>query len=128
PEALAPAEALREVAAAWLQAQHPGATTNTDRDQIIESISLDQPRFDAVLVAAERARAALNRAQVDLEKQIEIASTRERQVVVLLSLAAAAVILIVGWLTYHLHRLSRELYARAEGLRRSEERFRLIAE
>ncbi len=46
----------------------------------------------------------------------------------MLSLAALAVALLVGWLTYRLCSVMRQLPARSERRRESEERFRLIAE
>lgn len=128
PETVEAIEEYRTRTAVWEEGPRELLAREVTPDQLVGSLSLGQQRFEASLATADRARATLSRSQADLEGRIRAAMRWERMLVVLLSLVALTVALIVGWLTYRLQRLSGQLRVRADRLRESEERFRLIAE
>lgn len=128
PETSETVDEFREQAALWLVGPRALLAGDVSREQLVDLLPADQEQLETAFSAAHRTRAALSRSQADLDDRIRAAIRLERLLVVLLSLAALAVALAVGSLTYRLHHLSQQLQWRAERLRESEERFRLIAE
>lgn len=112
----------------WQQAPRALVAGAITRDELIAALDLGQDRFESALRAADDVRATLNTRDVELESRIGDVARLERFVTVLLSLIALAAALAMVWLTRRLHSVTRQLEEGAEGLRVSEERFRLIAE
>lgn len=112
----------------WQEAPRAMLAGAITREQLAASLPLGQQRFEAALAAAEDVREALNGYERQLGERIESAARVERVLSVLLAFAALATGAVMIWLTTRLEHATRELEARAEKLRVSEERFRLIAE
>lgn len=128
PEVLEAVEGFRVQSGNWQARPRALLSGAITRDQLIDSLPLEQRRFEIALSAAAEAGAALNRSEIDLENRIQAAMRLERLLTILLAFMALSAGLVLSWLTYRLHRLSQQLEARTERLRVSEERFRLIAE
>lgn len=128
PETVRAVEEFRVRSGAWLEGPRALLVGAATRDELVRTVSLGQQRFETSIAAADGARAALTRSQAQLEDQIRAVTGLARRLVALLSLVALAVALVVGWMIYRLHHLSQQHASRAERLRESEERFRLIAE
>ena len=114
PEVDRAVEMLAERRTTWSEGPEELLAGRITRADLIRSLDTEQQRFEAALIAADEAGAAVNRSEDALVKGIGTAAWIERIMVILLSLAALPVVLIVGWLSRHL----------AE----SEARFRQIAE
>src|SRR5690606_34255917 len=127
PEADEPVREFQARIAEWQQGPRALVDGEITREQLVASLPLGQERFEAALEAADEARAALNRYEGQLQNRVQAAERFERVLTILLSLAALLAGLVMVWVMYRLHRVTQELEMRAEGLRVSEERFRLIA-
>ena len=128
PKADEPVREFQARIAEWQQGPRALLDGEITREQLVASLPLGQERFEAALEAADEARAALNRYEGQLQNRVQAAERFERVLTILLSLAALLAGLVMVWVMYRLHRVTQELEMRAEGLRVSEERFRLIAE
>ena len=114
PEVDRAVETLAERRTTWSEGPEELLAGRITRAELTSSLDTGQQRFEAALIAADEAGAAVNRSEDALVSGIGTAAWIERIMVILLSLAALPVVLIVGWLSRHL----------AE----SEARFRQIAE
>lgn len=114
PEVDRALETLEERRNTWAEGPDELLAGKLDRGELSTTLVIGQQRFEAALIAADEAGAAVNRAESALVRGIGTAAWAERIMVILLSLAALPVVLLIAWLSRHL----------AE----SEARFRQIAE
>lgn len=128
PETLAAVEEFRSTMMEWQEGPRALLAGAVTRDELARTLPLGQERIERALAAADGARAELARSDARLEDRIRAARGTVRILMLLLSFGALAAVLAMVWLTRRLRRVTRALEARAEGLRESEERFRLIAE
>ncbi|HET7273599.1 MAG TPA: HAMP domain-containing sensor histidine kinase [Longimicrobiaceae bacterium] len=99
---------FRERKEAWIAGPRALLADEVSREQLAEVLLTGQRRFEAALVAGYRANATFTRAETSLSNRIEAAERTERRLVFVISVAALAVALIVGWLTYRLNRIDAE--------------------
>lgn len=128
PEARAAIEEFEARIALWQESPRALLAGAMSRDELVGSLPIGQERFEAALAAADEAGAALNRSETQLGDRIRAVARLERLLTVLLSLGALAAGLLMVRVMNRLHRTTQQLEERAERLRQSEERFRLIAD
>ena len=114
PEAAADIAELNALKEAWLQEPREAAAGSRSREQLIRSLAEGQRRVDGVLGAADKANAAVIRAETALRKQVASDEGLAAGLVSLLTLSALAVAIAVGWLVRRLNRLAAELRGRVE--------------
>lgn len=128
PETAAAARDFAARANEWQAVPRGLLSGSLSRAELIESLTSGQDRLEAAYSAADQVTESLDQASSLLDDRGQNAERMERTLTIILALAALATALLMVWVTSRVQRVTRQLEDRAEDLRESEERFRLIAD
>ncbi len=104
--AIAELDARKE---AWLEEPREAADGKRSREQLIRSLSEGERRVNGVLIAADKANAAVIRAEAALRQRVANDERSTAGFVLFLALLALVVVVAVGWLVRRLNLLAAEL-------------------